>query len=139
MVLPQTAVPAFLGLNIMQDSNTILDLRDNKLHMWIASDRDDLEIRVKPGREKSVSKLQMAKAPSGHLLLKCTDYPQDQSAWTATFFYNQETAQDNAGGAPGHRPVQLSTPAKGGEQQGTGYFRLSSCLLRQKPAASVGR
>ena len=84
-VLPQSAVPAPLGLNSMQDSNTILDLRDNKLHMWIASDRDDLEVRVKPGREKKVSRLQMQKAPSGHLLLNCTDYPQSQAAWATTF------------------------------------------------------
>ena len=69
----------------MQDPNTILDLREDNLHMWVASSRGDLEIRVKPGREKSVSKLHMTKAPSGHLLLKCTDYPQNQSVWAATF------------------------------------------------------
>ena len=60
-VLPQSSVPALLGLSSMQGSNTLLDLRDDKLHMWIASGRDDLEIRVRPGRGKYMSRLQRIK------------------------------------------------------------------------------
>ena len=69
----------------MQRSNTVLDLRDDKLHMWIAESPNDLEIRVKPGREDYVTKLQMSKAPSGHLLLKCTNFQKKQNYFSAGF------------------------------------------------------
>ena len=64
---------ALLGLSSMQNSLAVLDLRKDKLHMWTSSNPDDIEIRVKPGREQNVAKLQITKAPSGHLILKCTD------------------------------------------------------------------
>ena len=47
--------------------------------MWIAHNLDDLEIRIKPGREMNVTKMPMVKAPSGHLILKCTDFPRTQN------------------------------------------------------------
>ena len=85
-VLPNSDVPALLGLNCMQQSKAILDLRQDKLHMWIANNLDDLEIRIKPGREMNVTKMPMVKAPSGHLILKCTDFPPEQdSAETGAF------------------------------------------------------
>ena len=77
--LPNSDVPALLGLNCMQQSNTILDLRQDQLHMWIANNIDDLAIKPKPGREGNVTKIPMVKAPSGHIILRCTDYPQPQN------------------------------------------------------------
>ena len=77
-VLPNSDAPALLGLSCMQKSKAILDLRQDKLHMWIAHNLDDLEIRIKPGREMNVTKMPMVKAPSGHLILKCTDFPRTQ-------------------------------------------------------------
>ena len=44
--------------------------------MWTANNLDDIEIRIKPGREGHVVQLPLVKAPSGHLSLKCTDYPK---------------------------------------------------------------
>ena len=79
-VLPNSDAPAFLGLNCMQQSKAILDLRQDKLHMWIAHNLDDLEIKVKPGRAMNVTKMPMVKPPSGHLILKCTDFPTPQSS-----------------------------------------------------------
>ena len=73
-VLPNSDVPALLGLNCMQQSKAILDLRGDKLHMWIANNLDDLEITVRPGREMTATKMPMVKPPSGHLILKCTDF-----------------------------------------------------------------
>ena len=84
-VLPNSDVPALLGLNCMQKSKAILDLREDKCHMWIANNLDDLEITVKPGREMNVTKMPMVKAPSGHLILKCTDFPSQVSSETGVF------------------------------------------------------
>ena len=84
-VLPNSDVPALLGLNCMQQSKAILDLREDKCHMWIANNLDDLEITVKPGREMNVTKMPMVKAPSGHLILKCTDFPSQGSSETGVF------------------------------------------------------
>ena len=75
-VLPNSEVPALLGLSAMEKSKAILDLRHGKLHMWTANNLDDIEITVKKGREHNVVQLPMVKAPSGHLILKCTDYPK---------------------------------------------------------------
>ena len=70
----------------MQNSLAVLDLRKDKLHVWTSSNPDDIEIRIKPGREQNVAKLQMTKAPPGHLILKCTDYPSEsQSEGVGTF------------------------------------------------------
>ena len=54
--------------------------------MWIANNLDDLEIKVKPGREMNVTKMPMVKAPSGHLILKCTDFPKLQESMDAEAF-----------------------------------------------------
>ena len=78
-VLPNSEVPALLGLSCMQKSKAILDLRHDKLHMWTANNLDDIEIRVKPGREQNVVRMPMVKAPSGHLILKCTEFPKMQN------------------------------------------------------------
>ena len=78
-VLPNSEVPALLGLSCMQKSKAILDLRHDKLHMWTSNNLDDIEISVKPGREKNVVQMPMVKAPSGHLIWKCTDFPQTQN------------------------------------------------------------
>ena len=85
-VLPNSDVPGFLGLNCMQKSKAVLDLRQDKLHMWIASNLDDIEIRVKPGREQNVTNIPMVKAPSGHLILRCTDYPTEMNSTDAGTF-----------------------------------------------------
>ena len=75
-VLPNSAVPALLGLQAMEQSKAILDLRKGKLCMWTSDNLDDIEIRIKKGREGNVVQLPLVKAPSGHLILKCTDYPK---------------------------------------------------------------
>ena len=48
--------------------------------MWIAHNLDGLDITVKPGREMNVTKMPMVKAPSGHLILKCTDFPKPHNS-----------------------------------------------------------
>ena len=54
--------------------------------MWTANNLDDIEIRIKPGREGNVVQLPLVKAPSGHLILKCTDFPKMQNpAETSAF------------------------------------------------------
>ena len=73
-------------IDCMQQSTAILDLRQNKLHMWIANILDDIEIRIKPGREGEVTKIPMMKAPSGHLILKCTELPAESESVDAGTF-----------------------------------------------------
>ena len=85
-VLPDSDVPALLGLNCMQQSKAILDLRPNHEHMWIANNLDDIEIRIKPGREGEVTKIPMMKAPSGHLILRCTEFPAESETADAGVF-----------------------------------------------------
>ena len=61
-VRPNSDVPALLGLNCMQQSEAILDLRQDKLHMWIARNLDgssscanpDILDRLPPGGKERV-------------------------------------------------------------------------------------
>ena len=72
-VLDNSDVPALLGLRTMEKRHAILDLRTNKRHLYFAENADDLEIKIRPNA-KGALRLQLEQAPSGHLLLPCSEF-----------------------------------------------------------------
>ena len=72
--IPNSDVPALLGLNSMTASNGILDLRPGKMHFYTMEDPSALEIKYVPGKEHLVGRLKMSMAQSGHLMLQCSKF-----------------------------------------------------------------
>ena len=73
-VLDNSDIPALLGLRTMEEKYGILDMRPNERCLWFADDARDLKIVPREGAK--VQRLQLTQAPSGHLLLPCSDFKQ---------------------------------------------------------------
>ena len=89
LFLADNNTPALLGTKAMQRANTILDLRDGKLHMW-SGDTADIKIEA-PSNTQRLQKFQLVQVSSGHLLLPCTSYmdkaPAHQSSASSSSEY----------------------------------------------------
>ena len=73
-VLDNSDIPALLGLRTMEEKYGILDMRPNERCLWFADDARDLKIVPREGAK--VQRHQLIQAPSGHLLLPCSDFKQ---------------------------------------------------------------
>ena len=68
-VVNNSSLPGLLGLQSMRDRNAILDMKTLQLHLCGPGDYDLLSA-LPPGTESFQCEL----APSGHLVLPCSEY-----------------------------------------------------------------
>lgn len=73
-VLDNSDIPALLGLRTMEEKHGILDMRPGERCLWLADEARDLKIVPREGAK--VQRHQLIQAPSGHLLLPCSDFKQ---------------------------------------------------------------
>ena len=74
----------------MEKMCTILDLRKDQRYMCIATQPQDLEVRIRKGA-RGAYRIKMEPSPSGHLLIPCSEYTfAKQSEHSAFKVENQE-------------------------------------------------
>ena len=73
LYLESNNTPALLGTKALQKTNTILDLREGKLHMYCGN-TSDIKIDAKGN---GYQRMQLVQARSGHILLPCTGYDDE--------------------------------------------------------------
>jgi hypothetical protein len=66
-VLPDSELPALLGLRTLEEKHAVIDTRPNKRKLYLGAD-----IQIIPGPNTTV--YDMEKAPSGHLLLPVSNF-----------------------------------------------------------------
>ncbi len=72
-LIPDSNVPALMGMDTMTRWNCILDLRPGRMHMYTSDDPSDLNIQTK-NNGSGIQKLQMQRTRGGHLILPCTAF-----------------------------------------------------------------
>ena len=75
-------LPGLLGLKTLKRLNSVVDCRPGCSALYTAENPEDIEINIK----NTGKKRKLVTAPSGHLLLPCTDY-KDKSVSKASPHY----------------------------------------------------
>ena len=118
--IPDSTLPALLGLNACRESRMIIDTVTNKVHM-LGPGNYDLESTLPPGSRS----FQCTLAPSGHMMLPCSHFEKIQQSHQKGGLHMERTltlpVQEGGSSSSSAKPPEVRTFAQSIERTGSTF------------------